>query len=350
MSDNSKIEWTETTWNVVTGCTRVSEGCDHCYIERTPPFRMAGRRFDRPGVGGTTGVILHPDRLGVPLGWRKPRRVFVNSLADLFHDQVPDEYIARVFTTMALSPQHTFQILTKRPARARALLDSRVFRELVISGGSPVPEALRRANAQLADRWQAERWWPLPNVWLGTSVENQKFAELRIHHLLDTPAAVRFLSCEPLLGPIDLTAAVWMMGSHRGHGLTASYVHAMGCCRRFHGIDWVIAGGESGPGARPMHPDWARSLRDQCAGAGVPFFFKQWGVHAPYEEGQSTEAGLHGPLALVDPSGRTHSPTLGALAPAGSVPMARYGKHRAGRLLDGRTWDEFPAEPQAVSA
>jgi len=251
MSDDSKIEWTDATWNPVTGCTKVSPGCDHCYAET-----FAERWRGTPGHHFEQGfdVTLRPERLGQPLHWKRPRRIFVNSMSDLFHEAVPDEYIAAVFGTMAQTPQHTYQVLTKRHGRMRSLLSSAMFRQRFCFG------------------------WPLPNVWLGVSAEDQKRAELRIPRLLETPAAVRFVSAEPLLGPIDLTQAVWTMGDQRGHGLTASFVHGGNCCRRFHGLDWVIVGGESGPGARPMEAEWARSIISQCQGTGVSVFVKQLGA------------------------------------------------------------------------
>ena len=235
---STDIEWTDETWNPVTGCTKVSPGCDHCYAERVT------ERFH--GKGAFERIVLHPDRLDKPLHWRKPRKVFVNSMSDLFHEQVPDTFIGLVWQVMAETPQHTFQILTKRHARMRSFLR------------------------------QWPNYEPLPNVWLGVSVEDQKWADIRVPALIQTPAAVRFLSCEPLLGPVRI-----------------GYMSL---------LDWVIVGGESGPGARPMHPDWARDLRDQCEAAGVPFLFKQWGGIRP-------KAG--------------------------------------GRELDGRTWDQYP---EAVTA
>lgn len=252
MSGRTNIEWTDATWNPVTGCTKISAGCTHCYIARTPPFRMAGRQFwheegsDR--IGATTGVQLHPERLGVPLSWRKPRKVFVCSLADLFHASVPDEFIARVFASMARSPQHTFQVLTKRANRMHSLLGNDGQTLLEATTDEATAEALYRQ-------------WPLPNVWLGVSAETQQWADIRIPALLDTPAAVRWVSAEPLLGPIDLKRAA----------AVPPRSPITGDLDPGPGIDWVVAGGESGPGARPMHPRWARDLRDQCAFHGVPF-------------------------------------------------------------------------------
>jgi len=327
MSDASRIEWTEATWNVVTGCTRVSEGCRRCYIERTPPFRMAGRRFGSPEVGATTGVRLHPERLDLPLRWRRPRRVFVNSLSDLFHDEVPEEFIGSVGDVMARTRWHTYQILTKRPARMRALL-----RRWATGGW------MWRRRDKL---WCGPADGLLPNVWLGVSAEDQRTADSRV------PA---------LLGPVDLRR---VRTGERGPWED--------------GIGWVIAGGESGPGARPTHPQWVRSLRDQCQAAGVPFFFKQWGEWgpAPWRARVFDPAiGWHGgDLALAaakaeaERVGATHAYPVRAdrcgheaveashkpwsleraTLPDTHAPMRRWGKRRAGRELDGRTWDEFPA-------
>jgi protein gp37 len=240
MSSTSTIEWTDATWNPVTGCTKISPGCAHCYAET-----FAERFRGVPGHPYEQGFDMKfwPARLELPLQWKRPRMIFVNSMSDLFHDLVPDEYIARVFDVMRRADWHTFQVLTKRPERTSVLSDS-------------LP-------------------WP-HNVWMGTSVENQRFTT-RIDDLRTTGAAVKFLSCEPLLGPLKL---------------------------KLRGIDWVIVGGESGHGARPMRADWARAVRDQCVAAGVPFFFKQWGAH--------------------DDTG------------------VRKSKHATGRELDGRVWDELP--------
>lgn len=316
MADTSAIEWTDTTWNPTTGCDRVSDGCTNCYA-----LTMAGRlkamgqaKYRHDGDPRTSGpgfgVAMHADTLTEPYRWRTPRRVFVNSMSDLFHEDVPDGFIARVWEVMAQTPQHTYQILTKRHARMRSWVrrwadrggdwraDSasgmpplprgpeavratytsgraRLFADMLDSMGEP-PQG---AAYPLYDWMEGPRFWPtvLPNVWIGVSVEDQKWAEIRIPALLETPAAVRFLSCEPLLGPVDLKRAVWTMGSQRGHGLTASFVHAGGCCRRFHGVDWVIVGGESGRGARPMDLDWAESIVTQCADAEVAAFVKQLG-------------------------------------------------------------------------
>lgn len=302
------------------------------------PTRHEGRvRSDR--IGASTDVRLHPDRLDQPLRWTRQRRVFVNSLSDLFHADVPDDYVARVFAVMACNhesfrPTHTFQVLTKRHDRLRSLLGSPSFREAVSEhardlAGDDVAAAVRG------------HLWPLPNVWLGVTVEDQQRADLRIPALLDTPAAVRFLSCEPLIGPVDLAphmpeVPVWDARE-----------------REDWGIDWVIVGGESGPDARPMHPAWARSLRDQCTGAGVPFFFKQWGEWAAPDQcgvvnARMTKSRWRYESVRFRPNGVHYVPTshamddeVGYSAP-GMESLLRVGKRAAGRTLDGRTWDEMP--------
>jgi protein gp37 len=328
VSDTSKIEWTDATWNVVTGCEKVSPGCDNCYAET-----FAERWRGTKGHHFETGfdLTLRPERLMLPLRWKKPRKVFVNSMSDLFHKDIPDEYIARVFAVMALTPQHTYQVLTKRHGRMRSLVGNPEFEKLVDYELLHFPPL---SDSRLTGRsWPLPKpGWPLPNVWLGVSVEDQKRADLRVPALLETPAAIRFLSCEPLLGPVDLKQAVRTMGSERGHGLTASFVHAGGCCRKFHGIDWVIVGGESGHGARPMSPDWARTLRDQCAAAEVPYLFKQWGEYQPTDWKVIGRPSDKRNVLVGDPID-----TLGH-----RWEMRRVGKKAAGRELDGRTWDEFP--------
>jgi protein gp37 len=234
VANASGIEWTEATWNPLTGCTKVSPGCKHCYAERLSRRLLA---MGNPKYANGFRLTLHEDALDLPLRWRKPRAIFVNSMSDLFHEDVPAEFVHRVFTVMGMAHWHRFQVLTKRPER------------------------LLELDPGLA--WQ-------PNIWMGVSVENERYVP-RVDLLRQTRAHVKFLSIEPLLGPLpslDLT-----------------------------GIDWAIVGGESGPGARPMQEDWVRDIRDRCVAAGVPFFFKQWG-------------GVQ--------------------------------KHRTGRVLDERTWNQMP--------
>jgi protein gp37 len=343
MSDNSAIEWTEATWNVVTGCTRISDGCDHCYIERTMPFRTQHRRFDAPGVGGTTGVKRHSERLHLPLRWRNPRRVFVNSLSDLFHDQVPDEYIAEVFAVMAMARQHTFQLLTKRHARMRSLLNQPSF------AADVYVRCAQRGATSLP-----EPWWPLPNLWLGVSVENQQWAGIRIPALLDTPAAVRWLSCEPLIGLVDLDPYIGPLVLRKGDsGRCGTQWTEYGDL-----IDWVVAGGESGPGARPMHPDWARTLRDQCVAAGVPYFHKQNGAWIETDRENATHLlKVDGTLVAREDATMDHPYGLSSgrdqdlvdRGHPGWVRVRRTTKKAAGRILDGRTWDEYPSVVGAVA-
>lgn len=292
MSDDSKIEWTDATWNPVTGCTKVSPGCDHCYAET-----FAERWRGTPGHHFENGfdVTLRPERLQQPLRWKRPRRVFVNSMSDLFHDSVPDDYIAQVFAVMGAARQHTFQVLTKRHARMRSLLSSPDFARTVVTWEGATMRAQGQRGIVPAEQW------PLPNVWLGVSVENQKWADIRIPALLATPAATRFLSCEPLLGPVD----IWGQGGDRvaagvyalpdppeyDGGEPVCQDHGVERCRqgcRF--VDWVIVGGESGPGARPMEADWARALVEHCTAAEVPVFVKQLGAVA----GRSLGAGSKG--------------------------------------------------------
>lgn len=250
MSTASAIEWTEVTWNPTTGCDRISAGCDHCYALTLAKRlkAMGSAKYQTDGDARTSGpgfgVATHAAALGEPFRWRQPRLVFVNSMSDLFHAKVPVEFIRRVFAVMEATPQHTYQVLTKRSRRVRRLAPS--------------------LN------------WPA-NLWLGVSVENEQVS-YRVDDLRTVPAAVRFLSCEPLLGPLnDLD---------------------------LDGIGWVIVGGESGAGCRPIEPQWAREIRDNCRRHHVPFFFKQWG-------GRTSKAG--------------------------------------GRELDGRTWNEFPTAAATAS-
>jgi protein gp37 len=330
MGDRTTIEWTRgedgsagATWNPVTGCTQVSPGCDHCYA-----LTLAERFRGTPGHYFENGfdVQLRPDKLGLPLRWKKARKVFVNSMSDLFHDQVPTDYIEDVFAVMAAARQHTFQLLTKRHARMRNLLNQGAFWANVYDKWR-----LQYGGAR-ADNWAK----PLPNVWLGVSVENQHWADIRIPALLDTPAAVRWLSCEPLLGPVDLKLLDYYEPDHDSCSGILSPAHEPSCGvepGEHWGINWVVAGGESGRNARPMHPDWARTLRDQCQQAGVPFLFKQWGEWAP--DGY-VGMGLRQPGQVYVPDSTVNC------HPGEGAGMARLGKKAAGRELDGRVWDEYP--------
>ena len=333
MADTA-IEWAEKVWNPTTGCDRVSDGCDHCYA-MTMAKRLKGMgaaKYQTDGDPRTSGpgfgVATHESALHLPLTWRKPRKVFVNSMSDLFHDEVPAEFIARVFGVMSLARRHTFQVLTKRHGRMRALLNEDSFRLLVQAS------MYREKWSGGDDTWAPAFRWPLPNVWLGASVENQQWADIRVRGLLETPAAVHWLSCEPLLGPVDLAA--WLNPSSLCHasclptGRTGAKRDCSVACRQSSGtmgtIDWVVAGGESGPGARPMAPAWVRSLRDQCRSADVPFLFKQWGEYGP----RCTLA-LCGQRCSCAGTNASHP-----------FEMHRFGKKAAGRELDGRTWEQYP--------
>ena len=258
MSEHSAIEWTDATWNPVTGCTKVSPGCTFCYAER-----FAERFRGVPGHPYKQGfdLKLWPDRLRLPLLWKKPRCVFVNSMSDMFHKDVPDEFVRRVFETMIKGEQHIFQVLTKRSEQMMTWCRLNFSRNG--DGGIILP----------------------PHVWLGVSVENQNYI-WRIRHLQRTPARIRFISFEPLLGPVKLNASL------------------------LRNIHWVIVGGESGPRSRPMKSEWVSDIRDQCKKHGVPFFFKQWGAYNPI--------GQH------------------------------VGKHAAGRILDGKFWNEMPVVQKPV--
>ncbi|MGW3135941.1 DUF5131 family protein [Streptomyces sp. NPDC001139] len=383
-TQHTNIEWTDRTWNPVTGCTKVSPGCDHCYAE-TIAHRFAGSKAFPDGFN----VTLHEDRVDQPYRWKKPARVFVNSMADLFHDSVPDLFITRVFDVMEANPQHTFQVLTKRHARMRSFVQRREAqrREYAAKFDDCPTEAMRNSPAAQQARARAGR--PPANIWLGVSVENQKWADIRIPALLETPAAVRFLSCEPLLGPIDLWGPLvpgcgrprltyWLDGrpgwgpeqtDDRGRVFQELAVGPR--------LDWVIVGGESGSKARAIHPDWVRTVRDQCEHSGVPFFFKQWGewgpapfivrVCDPDVGWQGTDEELAVAKKDSEARGATHVHTGNWLEkdgersywlheldhkpwslervglPDGTAAIRRWGKKRAGRELDGRVHDAFPA-------
>lgn len=334
MADKTHIEWTDATWNPITGCSVVSPGCTNCYAMKLAGTRLQHHQsraglttMSKAGPVWTGEVRFNEQWLDQPLRWKKPRMIFVCAHGDLFHDDVPDEWIDKVFAVMALCPRHTFQVLTKRPDRMREYLSGDRFAD------GHASERIGYAAMELAgyheegDGTRAPSWpvdhtiisglihgptpnikevvfkrpdmWPLPNVWLGVSAEDQARADERIPLLLDSPAAVRWISAEPLLGGINMQP--WLDR-----------------------LDWVVAGGESGSNARPMHPDWARSLRDQCAAAGVAFHFKQWGEWVSVSE--------------VEGDGPHHKFPDGAT-------VRRIGKKAAGRHLDGVTHDAYPRVP-----
>lgn len=336
----SKIEWTEKTWNPIVGCSIVSPGCKHCYA------MIMAHRLAAMGVkhyAGLTEVVnghvvwtgkmaRAPDKiLTEPLRRTKPTTYFVNSMGDLFHESIPDAWIDEVFAVMALAQTHTFQVLTKRSARMRE------YFERIEGAGVRMNASLRK---RFGLKYRLSEWqWPLPNVWIGVSAERQSEANLRIPDLLQTPAAVRFVSAEPLLGPINLQeACIYFIERGEPEPLTRK-------------IDWLICGGESGPGSRPMHPDWARGLRDECVASEVAFFFKQqgewsWGGFTPKPgscgPAQAGWVRLDGRWA-TSADDRAHEVCDGQ-------PIVRVGKKRAGRLLDGRTWDEMPSGRRKAAA
>lgn len=360
MSDGTKIEWTDATWNPITGCSVVSPGCTNCYAMKLSGTRLkhhqtrAGLTTDsKAGPVWNGQVRFNEAALPQPLRWKRPRRIFVCAHGDLFHESVPDEWTDRVFAVMALSPQHTFQVLTKRAGRMREYLTSEWtgFR-------------IRNAMQELFKQPIIEMTWPLPNAWLGVSVEDQARADERIPDLLAAPAAVRFLSMEPLLGPVDIQR--WI---ERCHAASDGDCIAPSCPQArnwkshcpldswgdwrsgdepdFPLLDWVIVGGESGPGARPMHPGWVRSIRDQCATAGVPFFFKQWGEWGDYFGSIAGDPGQY--AAHWAGTGRwsffNQAPRQFFIFSADAV-RKRVGKKAAGRLLDGV---EHSATPEGRS-
>lgn len=361
MGASTKIEWTDATWNPIrarnraTGkvgwhCTHASEGCRWCYAEAINKRLGTGLAY-KPGHERDIEIFLDERMLMQPLRWRAPRKIFVGSMTDLFGEFVPDEIIDRLFGVMALCPQHTFQVLTKRSARMRRWFNQ----DRAHTFPAECVAALYVGNPDLARRWPfnqeralgvGERGWPLPNVWLGVSAEDQPNLDGRVTDLVRTPAAVRFVSAEPLLGPLSLRWPAWQEKWDR-RAPRDQYDGA-----RL--LDWIIVGGESGPHARPMHPDWARSLRDQCQAAGVPFFFKQWGEWAP---GDAFDLVSDGPVAdqhghvrnwmsrYVACEDRADRLDAHSFTEHVTDLVYRVGKARAGRLLDGRTWDERPAVP-----
>jgi protein gp37 len=320
----TKIEWTDETWNPIRGCSHVSEGCRNCYAEviaarfSKPPYWGSSLAEMRDGKPRWTGKIAFDDKALIrPLRWRKPRRVFVTSVGDPFHPNVTTEQRDALFAVMAMTPWHTYQLLTKRPQTMLAYIKGLPERRYDIAYWATLTRDPDEAYSHLVNTLVVEAI--LPNLWLGVSVEDQKTADDRLPHLLATPAAKHFISAEPLLGPLSLEVRV----------------------------DWVICGGESGPNARPMHPDWPRSLRDQCTAAGVPFFFKQWGewhptIPAPRERlvCRCGWSGVWGDDIV------THSAICPKAASNDGVSpitiMGRPGKRRAGRELDGVIWDQVP--------
>ncbi|WP_237480768.1 DUF5131 family protein [Lichenibacterium dinghuense] len=383
MAETSTIEWTDATWTPirarhrVTGevgwhCEHASPGCSNCYSETFNELRLGTGLPFKPGHRGDVEHFLDEAMLLAPLRWRRSRRIFVCSITDLFGDWVSDAWIDRVFAVMALCSRHTFQVLTKRSARMRDYA-SRWFERLA-TGDVRVDHPTGPACFSDHVDWTI---LPsvLPNVWLGISAEDQRRADERVPDLLDTPAAVRFVSAEPLLGSIDLSTYFRDpnyhcpdCGGHLDMNDECPGWHEFGVPLRPHpGLDWVVVGGESGPDARPMHPDWARTLRDQCAAAGVPFLFKQWGAWKPIctmteaesdtlyrsnriareGESQGTLDEFHGrtcrvPDLALGYGGATGFDAYRVVDGHGGMLMFRVGKAAAGRLLDGVEHDAMP--------
>ena len=352
MADNSSIEWTDATWNPVRGCSRLSPGCggaNHqggCYAEKIAArFSGPGQPFEgfakRTPHGGTwTGkMAVAWDMVDQPIRWRRPRRIFANSMSDLFHKDLPRDEVAIIYGTAIAAVHlrgHTFQILTKRADHMRELLADEEFWEianahaesLVLEHVDPLARRKNDARATLKDYGPDK---PPPGIWLGVSVEDQERADERIPDLLASPASVRFLSCEPLLGPVDLMEVI-------PNPLIWSPVHGIE-----RSLDWVIAGGESGPRARPAHPDWFRSLRDQCATAGVPFFFKQWGEWTPGENVERTKGVVETATWFGEEWFFDHENLANDEGHVDDQPdLYRVGKKAAGARLDGVEHREFP--------
>ena len=298
----TKIEWTDQTWNPATGCTKVSQGCKNCYAEKVFPRTVHGQYVEvKPvqiGQNGTTlhrprkftDVRTHDNRLEYPLRWKKPRMVFVNSMSDMFHEDIPEHFIDKVFAVMALTPQHTFQVLTKRAKRMRDYLVTLEHEDQIERWYEAGLAVTRDPHA---DEIITGIDYPLRNVWLGASVEDQPTADERIPLLLQTPAAVRFVSYEPALGPVTFT----------GISSVPACFNAL-LVGRYPRLDWVIVGGESGPKARPFDITWARSTVGQCRDAGVPVFIKQLGAR-PYEK-RPADGGPHGTHEALRAIGRPH--------------------------------------------
>jgi protein gp37 len=304
MADKSKIEWTDATWNPVRGCSVVSEGCRNCYAMAVAArFSGSGMPYEglayrnESGAHWTGETRLIQEHLEDPIRWRKPRRIFVNSMSDLFHESLSETQIQNVFSVMESARHHIYQILTKRPQRMFDFVKK-------------FDDWLKYASDYPGQLSFAERF---AHVWLGVSCEDQKTADERIPLLLQTPAAVRWISAEPLLEWIDVTE---YLGWNKAHPTK---------------LDWVVAGGESGPKSRPMHPYWIESLRDQCLAADVPFFFKQWGEWLPNAD-VPIDLSLKRELKMIPADSDNLDKEV----------MVRVGKKEAGRLLDGREWSEYP--------
>ncbi len=342
MGKTTGIEWTDSTWNPIRGCSRVSEGCRNCYAESVAArfsgpgqayeglaeFRVIGKGTPEEHVESrwTGEVRIIESHLEDPIRWKAPRKIFVNSMSDLFHERVSIDSLARIFAVMQACPQHKFQVLTKRPERMRELLTFEFADEHMNPAGEEIAAEHGWCHAHEGEHW------PLPNVWLGVSVEDQKTANERIPLLLKTAGAVRFVSYEPALGPVDFTTI-------RYPDHPDIPINSLKCVVPRH-LDWVICGGESGQHARPMNTDWARGVRDECNAAGVPFFFKQYGEWGPEGPVNSRQCAVSDDGRVVEPVVLDEFPKWNA-GRSWQV-MYRVGKHQTRAVLDGIEWKEFP--------
>lgn len=376
MADGSKISWTDATWNVITGCSVISPGCTNCYAMREAGEGRVKNHESRVGLTApskagpvwTGEVRFNPYWLDVPLHWQRARRVFVCAHGDMFHDAVPVLWLDLMMAVMAMSPRHNFQILTKRAAGMRAYFETLPHR------GDEVLKAIRdnwtgMSEAQAVAVARLVISGPLPNVWLGVTVEDQKRADERLGDLLAIPAAKHFASYEPALGPVDWRRVKSDLGGHEGLGyrfdtLAGVIVRSDGSVvtQATGRLDWIIAGGESGPNARPAHPEWFRVARDQCAATGVIFHFKQWGQwrHVPLPDGSALDLNSIGPgkTPIINVPAGQEAPAFkkgarlqvvgiegaGTLGSPVALMLRCKSKAEAGHLLDGAEHLDFPAE------
>lgn len=357
MSDKTHIEWTDATWNPITGCSVVSAGCKHCYAMKLAGTRLkhhpsrAGLTIDTAAGPVWNGEVrFNRQWIAQPLAWKRPRRIFVCAHGDLFHENVPDSWIDHVFATMALAKQHTFQLLTKRAERMYKYCSSSATVGRVSALIAEIVHEI--GHVEIINVDDELPGFYLPNVWLGVSVEDQKNADERIPLLLKTPAAVRWISAEPLLGPVDLSQWLFpfkVCDDCPCPNPETDISKIDDCCRSPElldsPIDWIVVGGESGQGARPMHPEWARDIRDHCLAAGVPFLFKQWGNWREPLEGENYNTtmgqGQTVPCFIVcGATGHVHCFEKDSIK--NGVVMREVGKKKAGRLLDGGLHDGYP--------
>lgn len=341
MADGTAIEWTDATANVINGCSLESPGCTNCYAMKQAHRTEVRRGLTMHTKGGmvwTGDVRFHEPALLKVLAWQKPRMIFWNAHGDMFHPKVPIDWIDRCVAAMLVKRQHVHQVLTKRSARQLEYFRSLpnrddYIREAARANGSTLQDCRDAAAAARCGMENHE------HIWLGVSVEDQQRADERIPDLLATPAAVRWLSCEPLLGALDVEQ--WLRPRSRPHS-DGYGGQGPGWTTDFNRIDWIVAGGESGPNARPMHPAWARSLRDQCAAAGVPFFWKQWGEWITGEQIGPDHPAI---MAVQRDYVQRGRPEL-VHTFADGLQVGRVGKKAAGRLLDGVLHDGMPGATQ----